>query len=88
MVPEEERMEVLSALWFVDYVTSYDDATADRILLLLRPDAYTKGTDYQGKPLPEKDSLKELGLKPVFVGDKKAHSSTKLIQKIRKKKFD
>lgn len=88
VVPDDERMEVLSALWFVDYVTCYEDATADKILMLLRPDVYAKGTEYQGKVLPEKDSLKELGLKPIFVGDKKSHSSTKLIQKIKKKKFD
>lgn len=88
VVSQEERMEVLSALWFVDYVTSFDDETVDRLLLLLRPDVYAKGTEYQGKALPEKDALKELALKPIFVGDKKTHSSTKLIQKIKKKKIE
>jgi rfaE bifunctional protein nucleotidyltransferase chain/domain len=88
VVPLEERMEVLAALWFVDYVTSFEGPTADDLLLLLKPDAYAKGTEYAGKALPEKDSLKEIGIKPVFVGDKKTHSSSKLIQKIKKKKID
>ena len=88
VVPVEERMEVLSALWFVDYVTTFDEPTADAVLELLKPDTYAKGTEYQGKALPEKDTLKQLGVKPVFVGDKKTHSTTKLIQKIKKKKID
>ncbi|MFM1874195.1 MAG: hypothetical protein RL398_3617 [Planctomycetota bacterium] len=88
VVEEEERMEVLAALSFVDYVTSFGEDTADELLRQLRPSMYAKGTDYTLKTLPEKDTLKELDIKAVFVGDKKAHSSSKLIQKIRKKKFD
>lgn len=88
IVPLEQRMEVLSALWFVDYVTSFDDETADGVLRDLQPDVYAKGTDYNAKTLPERTTVKELGIKAVFVGDKKAHSTSKLIQRIRKKKFD
>jgi rfaE bifunctional protein nucleotidyltransferase chain/domain len=84
----DERMELLAALGFVDYVTSFDEATADDLLDQLRPSLYAKGTDYNLKKLPEKDTLKRCDIKAVFVGDKKAHSSSKLIQKIRKKKLD
>jgi rfaE bifunctional protein nucleotidyltransferase chain/domain len=83
-----ERMEVLSALWFVDYVTSFDEDTADALLQRLKPDVYAKGTDYTPKTLPERDTIKALGIKTAFVGDKKSHSTTKLIQKIRKRKFE
>ena len=88
ILPLEERMELLSALSFVDYVTSFDEDTADALLEQLKPSLYAKGTDYTLKTLPEKDTLKQHDIKGVFVGDKKAHSSSKLIQKIRKKKFD
>ena len=88
VVPLEERMEMLSQLWVVDYVTSFDDETAAALLLLLKPEVYAKGTEYAAKPLPEKDTLKQLAIKPIFVGDKKTHSTTKLIQKIKKKKID
>jgi rfaE bifunctional protein nucleotidyltransferase chain/domain len=87
IVPLEERMELIASLWFVDYVTSFGEETAEELLRLVRPSVYAKGTDYNSKNLPEKDVLKELDIKPVFVGDKKAHSTTKLIQRIRKKKF-
>ena len=87
IVPAAERMEMLAALWFVDYVTSFSEETADGILDRFRPDVYAKGTDYNTRTLPEKATVKELGIKPAFVGDKKAHSTSKLIQRIRKKKF-
>lgn len=87
LVPLEERMELMAGFWFVDYVTSFADETADGILELLRPDLYAKGTDYTLKTLPEKDTVKAIGAKAVFVGDKKDHSTAKLIQSIRRRKL-
>lgn len=86
VVPEDERMEVLAALAFVDYVTSFAEPTADALLQQLRPSLYAKGSDYTLKTLPEKDTLKALDVKAVFVGDKKAHSTSKLLQKIQRLK--
>ena len=87
IVPLEERMELLSGFWFVDYVTSFGEGTAEELLRQIKPDVYAKGTEYNMRTLPEKAVVKELGIKAVFVGDKKAHSTSKLIQRIRKKKF-
>ena len=86
IVPLAERMEMLSGLSFVDYVTTFEDETADALLEQLHPTLYAKGTDYNLKTLPEKATLKELEIKAVFVGDKKGHSTTKLIQKINRLK--
>jgi rfaE bifunctional protein nucleotidyltransferase chain/domain len=77
-----ERMEMLSALSFVDYVTMFDEASADGLLEQFQPSLYAKGTDYTLKTLPERNTLKALGIKAVFVGDKKAHSTAKLVQKV------
>jgi len=88
ILPIDERIEILSAFWFVDYVLPFSEATADDLIGTLRPTLYAKGTDYNSRTLPEKAVLKELDIKPVFTGDKKGHSTTKLIQRIRKKKFD
>jgi rfaE bifunctional protein nucleotidyltransferase chain/domain len=85
--PLNERMELLSALWFTDYVTTFDDETADDLIQLLKPDFYAKGTDYNTKTLPERKTIKDLGIKAVFVGDKKTHATRKTVQRIRKKKF-
>ncbi len=88
IVPLEERMELMSGFWFVDYVTSFDSETADGLLEVLQPDFYAKGTDYTLKTLPERETLKKIGAKAIFVGDKKDHSTQKLLQKIRRRKDD
>ncbi len=87
VVPSKERMEVLAGLGFVDYVTVFDEDTADALIEQLKPNVYAKGTEYTLKTLPERDTLKKLEIKAIFVGDKKTHSSSKLIEKIKKKKF-
>jgi D-beta-D-heptose 7-phosphate kinase/D-beta-D-heptose 1-phosphate adenosyltransferase len=46
IVGETERAETLAALAAVDYVTIFTDATAERLVRLLRPDVYAKGGDY------------------------------------------
>ena len=78
----------MSGFWFVDYVTSFDSETADGLLEVLQPDFYAKGTDYTLKTLPERETLKKIGAKAIFVGDKKDHSTQKLLQKIRRRKDD
>lgn len=87
LVPLNERMELLSGLWVVDYVTTFADETADRLIELIKPDLYAKGTDYNTKTLPERKTLKALNIKPIFVGDKKSHATSKLVQKIKKRKL-
>jgi len=87
IIPIDERLEMVASLWFVDYVVPFEEETADELLRTLKPGLYAKGTDYNAKTLPEKDVLKELGIKAVFTGDKKGHSTSKIIQRIRKKKF-
>ena len=86
VVPEAERMEVLSGLGFVDYVTSFGEETADKLIEQLRPTIYAKGTEYTLKALPERETLKRLDVKAVFVGDKKTHATTRLLQRLKKVK--
>jgi len=82
-----ERMEVLAGFSSVDYVTSFDDDTADGLIEQMRPTLYAKGTEYSLRTLPERATLKKLEIKAVFVGDKKGHASSKIVQRIRKRKF-
>ena len=88
VVPLEERMEMLSAWWFVDYVVGFDEETAEELIRAVKPDIYAKGSDYNLRTLPDRKVLRQEGVKAMFVGDKKGHSTRKLIQRIRKKRFD
>ncbi|MFQ5505918.1 MAG: adenylyltransferase/cytidyltransferase family protein [Planctomycetota bacterium] len=88
VTPLEERMETVAGLKSVDYVAMFSEETADAILRTLKPNIYAKGTDYNEKSVPERGTIKEIGCKTVIVGDKKSHSTSKIVQRIRKRKFD
>lgn len=84
LMPLAERMEILSAIEGVTYVTCFDDPTCDALLEALRPDVHAKGTDYTPANLPERDTLKRLGIRLAIVGDPKDHASTTLLKKFKK----
>src|SRR5262249_35906190 len=69
VIGEAERAETLAALAAVDYVAVFADATAERLLSLLRPDVYVKGADYAGSGARERTQIvSPEGLRRV-VGD-------------------
>src|SRR3990167_3717911 len=69
--PLEERMEIIDAIKGVDIVTCYEEPTGHHLMSLIKPDIHAKGTDYSPETLPEYQYLIEIGVKVVFVGDKK-----------------
>ena len=93
LVPENERAALLAALRAVDYVTIFDEPTAEALVAALQPDVYVKGGDYAlpdgatgataGKTLPEAAIVQSYGgairLLPYLPG----HSTSELIAKIR-----
>ena len=85
IVPEHERIEVLSAIGAVDYITVFSDLTCDRLLELLKPDVQAKGTDYTKDNVPERDTVLGYGGEIAIVGDPKDHSSTNILQTIIKR---
>lgn len=84
IIPEQERAEVLTALSVVDYVVLFDEPTADSLLKALHPDVHAKGTDYTPETVPERKTVSAYGGEVVIVGDRKAHGTSKIIQKIRR----
>ncbi len=86
ITPEKERAEVVAAMEPVDYVTFFSEDTADAILEELRPDIFAKGHDYTEKTVPERKTAKAIGAKIIIVGDKKRHSTSELIKRIKRKR--
>lgn len=84
LMPLAERMEIISAIEGVTYVTSFDEPTCDNLLETLRPNVHAKGTDYTPENLPERNTLKRLGIRLAIVGDPKDHASTAILKKMRK----
>jgi rfaE bifunctional protein nucleotidyltransferase chain/domain len=78
IIGEDDRAETLAALIAVDYVTIFADATAERLVRLLRPDIYVKGADYVGTDADMREQtflLTPKELKRVVSGQATDHAS-------------
>lgn len=80
---ESDRAEVLAALGCVDYVVIFDEDTPSELLRIIRPDAHTKGGDYNPENLPEASVIREGGGKLVFIGFVDGKSTTATIDKMK-----
>ena len=84
LVPEQERAALLLALDPVDYVTIFDEPTAERLVAELQPEIYCKGGDYGGgaKALPEAAVVHGYGGRVELIPYLPGHSTTDLIRRI------
>jgi D-beta-D-heptose 7-phosphate kinase/D-beta-D-heptose 1-phosphate adenosyltransferase len=74
LVAENARAEILAALSCVDYVTIFDDNTAERAVAALRPAVYVKGGDYAGGEHAQAGvTLAPDELRRLLSGDATAH---------------
>lgn len=79
IIPEAERVEILSHLWMIDRICLFDSLTVGPVLEVLRPDVHAKGTDYTADTVPERHVVAAYGGRTVICGDAKDHATTDLI---------
>lgn len=89
LLPEAERAEVLAALRCVDYVTIFEEATAEALVKALQPEVYVKGGDYAGAGmapdearLPEARVVRGYGGQVILLPYKAGRSTTEVIAQI------
>ncbi|MGV8041138.1 MAG: adenylyltransferase/cytidyltransferase family protein [Thermoanaerobaculaceae bacterium] len=82
VVPEGERVELLSHLACVDWIVLFDEPTVAAVLRELRPHLHAKGTDYTPQTVPERAVVSEWGGRTVICGDPKDHATTDLIGEV------
>lgn len=73
---QDERLEILSALEVVDYLTLFDEDDVSALLISLEPHVHAKGTDYTAETVPERETVRSYGGEVAICGDPKDHSST------------
>lgn len=83
---EEKRIEVLAALESVDYVTLFDEDTPLKLIEELTPRTLFKGGDWDENSIVGAGHVKANGGKVVVVPYEDGHSTTELIEKLRKEK--
>lgn len=82
VLPEAERVEILSHLWMVDRLVLFDSPTVAPVLEALRPAVHAKGTDYTAETVPEREVVAAYGGRTAICGDPKDHATSDLIATI------
>jgi D-beta-D-heptose 7-phosphate kinase/D-beta-D-heptose 1-phosphate adenosyltransferase len=83
--PEEERMEILSGLGCVDYITLFNEIDPLKLITSLRPDVLAKGGDWTKEQIVGKEVVERSGGEVVIIPFVKGASTSNLIQTILKK---
>lgn len=83
LVAELERAEMLAGLGCVDFVTVFDEPTADALLQTLTPEVYAKGGDYAPDTLPEAPTVRAYGGRIELVPFVPGRSTSNLVARMR-----
>lgn len=77
----ENRLQMMSALEFVDYVTWFDETDPKKILSIIKPDVHVNGAEY-GENCLESETVKSNGGRIHIVPLVPGLSTSQIIKKI------
>lgn len=78
-----DRVAVLAALEFVDYVFTFDDDWPEYVIRRVRPDVLVKGADYINKEIAGANFVASIGGQVALIPLTEGKSTTKIIKKMR-----
>jgi D-beta-D-heptose 7-phosphate kinase/D-beta-D-heptose 1-phosphate adenosyltransferase len=81
--PLEERLEVLAAVGYIDYLVSFSQDTPQELIAALVPDVLVKGGDWALGEVVGRDEVEGAGGRVVVIPYLPGYSSTEIINKIR-----
>lgn len=82
ILPDEERAEILSGLWCVDYVTLFDEPTPLELITSLQPDVLVKGGDWAKETTVGREVVEGSGGEVVILPFVEGSSSSNIIETI------
>jgi len=80
--PLDERLEILEAVLYIDYLVVFSENTPQRIIGALLPDVLVKGGDWKPNQVVGRKEVEEAGGRVVIVPYKKEKSTSRLLSKI------
>jgi len=80
---QDDRAEVLSALFAVDYVVIFDQPTAANLVATIKPAIYVKGGDYNIENLPEATIASQYGGQTILIPEVPGRSTSNIIKKMK-----
>lgn len=84
IIPLDERMEIMAAFSFVDFVTSFEELDPARIIETLKPDILIKGGDWPIDKIIGREIVEGNGGKVYTIPEIPGRSTTEIINKIAK----
>ena len=82
IIDEIYRAELIANLNCVDYVVIFDDESPIKLIEIIKPSIYLKGSDWKEKILPEEDAVKMNNGEIHYVDIVSGLSSSYIIKKI------
>jgi len=79
---EKNRVQIMSSISYVDYITVFKEENVEKVLLALKPDIHAKGSDYTAETVPEKETVRSYGGAIAITGGPKVRSTSQLIDHI------
>ena len=79
IIPEKYRMELMSAVQYIDFVVKFSEDTPLNLIKAIRPDILVKGDDWAPDQVVGREYAGKVVLVPLFKG----WSTTSIIQKIK-----
>lgn len=83
ITPEDERVEILSALACVDAAVVFDEDTPADIIKAIQPDVLVKGADWAENAIVGRDTVEGRGGRVVRMPVEEGWSTTGIIGKIK-----
>jgi len=80
--PLRERFEILAALADIDYLTSFGEATPQKIVAALLPDVLVKGGDWGPNEIVGRAEVESAGGKVARIRYYEGHSTSSIIRRI------
>ena len=83
VIPEGERVEILSALEPIDAVIIFNELTPREVISRLLPDVLVKGGDWPGDQIVGREEVEAAGGRVVSIPFVTGYSTTSMLQKVR-----
>jgi len=83
---ENDRAEILASLGFVDYIIIFPEPIVEKYLLMLKPDIFIKGADYDLEKMnqTERKAIESYNGKISFIPLVEGKSTSDIVTKLRK----
>ena len=86
LLSQGERADVLAAFEFVNYIVIFREPNVEKVLLALKPDIHSKGSDYTVETVPERETVKSYGGTIFIAGGPKVRSTRDVLGLIAARK--